>query len=165
MKQEETYAQDKDYRGDYKHHINLTTQPPLTTKELTIASQVNQNENAPVDQPSSQTTEEDTYGSTKIPIFPDDFPTSLNSVKEYITEKNGDTYIPHHSTLVLKKRRRMLYLPLEFCEITMDGLVDSGAFINAMSWSDYNAYKMNSDSCVIKEYPQLLSKSNAQTPN
>ena len=36
----------------------------------------------------------------------------------------------------------------------MDGLVDSGAFINAMSWSDYNAIKQNSDSCVIKEYPQ-----------
>ena len=36
----------------------------------------------------------------------------------------------------------------------MDGLVDSGAFINAMSWSDYNAIKMNSDNCVIKEYPQ-----------
>ena len=36
----------------------------------------------------------------------------------------------------------------------MDGLVDSGAFINAMSWSDYNAIKMNSDSCVKKEYPQ-----------
>ena len=48
----------------------------------------------------------------------------------------------------------MLCLPLEFGEITMDGLVDSGAFINAMSWSDYNAIKMNSDSCVIKEYPQ-----------
>ena len=36
----------------------------------------------------------------------------------------------------------------------MDGLVDSGAFINAMSWSDYNAIKMNSENCVIKEYPQ-----------
>ena len=48
----------------------------------------------------------------------------------------------------------MLYLPLEFGERTMDGLVDSGAFINAMSWSDYNTIKMNSDSCVMKEYPQ-----------
>ena len=36
----------------------------------------------------------------------------------------------------------------------MDGLVDLGAFINAMSWSDYNAIKMNSNSCVKKEYPQ-----------
>ena len=26
--------------------------------------------------------------------------------------------------------------------------------MNAMSWSDYNAIKMNSDSCVTKEYPQ-----------
>ena len=48
----------------------------------------------------------------------------------------------------------MLYLPLEFNETTMDGLVDSGAFINAMSWSDYNAINMSSDNCVIKEYPQ-----------
>ena len=48
----------------------------------------------------------------------------------------------------------MLYLPLEFGELRMDGLVDSGAFINAMSWSDYNAIKMNSDNCVIKEVPQ-----------
>ena len=48
----------------------------------------------------------------------------------------------------------MLHLPLEFGELTMDGLVDSGAFINAMSWSDYNAIKMNSDNSVIKENPQ-----------
>ena len=56
--------------------------------------------------------------------------------------------------MVLKKRQRMLYLPLEFGEITMDGLVDSGSFINTMSWSDYNVIKKNSYSCVLKEYPQ-----------
>ena len=27
-----------------------------------------------------------------------------------------------------------------------------------MSWSDYNLIKMNSDNCVIKEYPQLQFK-------
>ena len=48
----------------------------------------------------------------------------------------------------------MLYLPLEFGKIRLDGLVDSGAFINAMSWSDYNAIKMNSDNCIITVYPQ-----------
>ena len=79
-----------------------------------------------------------------------DFPTALSSIKEYITERDGDTYIPLHSTIVLKNRRRMLYLSLEFGELTMDGLVDSGAFINAMSWSDYNAIKMKSENCVIK---------------
>ena len=116
--------------------------------------QIDHNENAPDDNLSSQTTEEDTHDTTKIPISHSDFPTALNSIKEYITERDGDTYIPLHSTIVLKNRRRMLYLPLEFGELTMDGLVDSGAFINAMSWSNYNAIKMNSNNCVRKKYPQ-----------
>ena len=91
------------------------------------------NENAPNDNLPSQTTEEDTHATTKIHISHYDFPAALNSIKEYITERDGDTYIPLHSTIVLKNRRRMLYLPLKFGELTMDGLVDSGAFINAMS--------------------------------
>ena len=40
----------------------------------------------------------------------------------------------------------------------MDGLVDSGAFLNSMSRSDSNAIEMNSDNCIIKEYPQPLFK-------
>ena len=150
---EETYAQDEDYRGDHTHHANLIVRPPCSIKEQSAATQIEQNENAP-DQSSSQSTEEDTYGSSKKPIFPNDFPTSLNSIKEYVTEKDRSTYIPLHSTIPLKKRRRMLYLPLEFGEITMDGLVASGAFINALSWSEYNAIKINSDNCIIKEYPK-----------
>ena len=53
-----------------------------------------------------------------------DFPASLNSIKEFIIHKDNNSYIPLISTIPLKKRRRMLYLPLEFGEITMDGLVD-----------------------------------------
>ena len=151
--QEELYTQDKDYRGDHKHHTNLPSQPLLITEENTIAWQIDRSENALDNQHPQQTTEEDNYGTTKTSIFPSDFPASLNSIKKYVAEKDGETYIPFHSTIVLKKRRRMLYLPLEFGEITRDGLVDSGAFINAMSWSDYNAIKMNSDICVIKECP------------
>ena len=152
--QEETYSQDKDYRDNPKQHVKLPTQSPLINRELSIANQIEPNENAPDDCRLSQQTKEDTHGSTKAPIFSHNFPTSLNSIREYVAEKDGETHIPLHSTIILKKRRRMLYLPLEFGEITMDGLVDSGAFINSMSWSDYNAIKMNSDSCVIKEYPQ-----------
>ena len=151
---EETYAQDKDYRNENTHRADLIVQLPCYTKEQSIATQIEQNENATNDQISSQTTEGDTYGSPKKSILLDDFPTSLNSTKECVTEKDGNAYIPLHSTIPFKKRRRMLYLPLEFGEITMDGLVDSGAFINAMSLSDYNASNMNSDSCIIKEYPQ-----------
>ena len=152
--QKATFLQDQDYICDYQNHTNLLSQRTITTKELSVTTQIDQNENASDDHPSSQMTAEDTHGSTRIPIFLNDFPTSVNSIKEYITEEDGDTYIPLHSTIFLKNRRRMLYLPLEFGEITMDGLVDSGAFINAKSWSDYNIIKMSSDNCVIKEYPQ-----------
>ena len=76
---EGTLPQDKDYRGDDKHHMNLPSQPPLITEEHTIASQ---SENAPDEQPSPQTTEVDPYSNARIPSFPDDFPTSLNAIKE-----------------------------------------------------------------------------------
>ena len=56
-----------------------------------------------------------------------DLPASLDSIKEFIIHKNNDSYIPLMSTIPLKKRRRVLYLPLEFAEITIDGLVDSFA--------------------------------------
>ena len=152
--QEATFLQDQDYRSDHQNHANPLSQPTINTKELSVTTQIDHNENARDNNLSSQTTGEDTHDTTKTPISQKDFPTALNSIKEYITERDGDTYIPLHSTIVLKNRRRMLYLPLEFGEITMDGLVDSGAFINAMSWSDYNAIKMNSENCVIEEYPQ-----------
>ena len=160
--QKKIFVFDNDYRCDPPYRSDLYDQSSLTFKEQPIAPTIDQNTNALDEQSTSQLPKEDTNGSTMTSIFPEDFPVSLNSIKEYITEKNGDTYIPLHSTVVLKKRQRMLYLPLEFGEITMDGLVDSGAFINAMSWSEYNAIKMNSDICVIKEYPQPPFKLNVQ---
>ena len=143
-----------DYRHDCRFHEEAPSQPTITTKKPAAQTQRNTVENVHDVRTLSQMSEEDTHDPTRSPIFHDNFPTFLNSIKEYVTEKDGNTYIPLHSTIVLKNRRRMLYLPLEFGDLTMDGLVDSRAFINAMSWSDYNAIKINSDNCVIKEYPQ-----------
>ena len=153
IQQQDSYHQDKDYRENTIHPKAPFPQI-TTTEEHTGIPQLNQDEIEPTGKYPPQIDEKDPQNHIKPPNLPDDFPTSLNSIKEYVAEKDGETYIPLHSTIVLKSRRRMLYLPLEFGEITMDGLVDSGAFINAMSWSDYNTIKMNSDNCVIKEYPQ-----------
>ena len=147
-----TYPQDKDFRDNSKQNIDLSTQPPLTNTEFTIANQIKHN-NAQNDQQSPPQTKEDTHGSTQALISQTISP-HLSTLSKSMSLKRMERRIyPIHSTIILKKKRRMLYLPLEFGEITMDGLVDSGAFINAMSWSDYNAIKMNSDSCLIKEYP------------
>ena len=163
--QKATHTEDQDYRNACQNHEQPPFKPTSTTKELSTETRIDQIENAPDVHTASQMSEEDIHGSTQLPIFHDNFPTFLNSIEEYVTEKDGSTYILLHSTIPLKKRRRMLYLPLEFGEIIMDGLVDSGAFIKAMSLSDYNAIKMNSDNCVIKDTHRPLSRLNAQMPN
>ena len=85
IEKEETYTQDKDYRDDDEHRINLLTQPPLTTKEHTIASQADQNESTPDDQPSSQTTEEVLTAPPRYLSSPAISPS--RSIKEYVAEK------------------------------------------------------------------------------
>ena len=108
--QERTYVFDKHYRCD---PWDRPDQSSLTYKEQPIATVTDQNTNASDEQSPSPLPREHTNGSITKPIFLDDLPVSLNCIKEYISEKGGNT-IP------LKKRRRMLYLPLEFGEITME---------------------------------------------
>ena len=156
------YDFDKDYICDPWDKPELYDQCSLTFRHQFTTTTTQETDNALNEQPPK----EDTNGSNKNPIFPQDFPTSLNYMKVYVPEQDRDLYIPLHSTIPLKKRRRILHLPLEFSEITMDGLVDAGEFINAMSWSDYNLIKkMSSDNCVIDEYPQppfKIERANAQ---
>ena len=75
-------------------------------------------------------------------------------MKEFITSRGDHHYLPLMSTICLKKRRRMLYLPLDFGEITFYGLVDSGAYLKAISWSAYTMIRNNTENCIIKQYPQ-----------
>ena len=79
--QERTYVFDKDYRCDPWDRPNLYNQSSFTFKEHTTAPSVNQNTNAHDGQPSSRIPKEDTDGSNRKPIFSDDFPVSLNSIK------------------------------------------------------------------------------------
>ena len=95
---DETYTNDKDYRDNPKQHANFPTKPPLINRELSVANQLEQNENAPDDRPASQQNKEDKHDSTKTFMFSDNFSTSLIPIKEYAAEKDGETYIPLHST-------------------------------------------------------------------
>ena len=92
--QERIYVYDEDYTCDPWDRPDIYDQSNLSIKQQPIAASPDQNTNDNDEQPSSQPPEEDNYGSTKTHIFPDELPASLNSIKEYITEKDGDTYIP-----------------------------------------------------------------------
>ena len=40
------------------------------------------------------------------------------------------------SAIALKKKKRMLFLPVEFSTVKIDALVDSGSYINDISEKD-----------------------------
>ena len=67
---------------------------------------------------------------------PSKLPEDLNVIKEFIQLDKNDIYIPLMSTIALKKKKRMLFLPVEFNTVKIDALVDSGAYINAISERD-----------------------------
>ena len=48
-------------------------------------------------------------------------------------EQKNELYLPLTSTVVLKRKQEMLYVPLDFENIlTVDALVDSGTFVKAI---------------------------------
>ena len=49
-------------------------------------------------------------------------------------EQTTEVYLPITSTVVLRRKQEMLYVPLDFDNIlTVDALVDSGAFVSAIA--------------------------------
>ena len=73
-------------------------------------------------------------------------------VKDDIT--NG-LYMPLSSTTVLKRKKEMLYVPLDFENgLTKDALVDSGAYVSAIAQKEVDRIKQQAPSNTLKiDYP------------
>ena len=57
-------------------------------------------------------------------------------------EQTDEVYLPLTSTEVLKRKQEMLYVPLDFeNNLTVDALVDSGAFVSAIAQYDLGTIK------------------------
>ena len=57
-------------------------------------------------------------------------------VNTLITGTGEPDYVPLTTNLGLKYKRRMLYFPMDFGELTLDGLVDTGALSSAIPEAD-----------------------------
>ena len=57
-------------------------------------------------------------------------------VNTLITKTGEPDYVPLTTNLGLKYKRRMLYFPMDFGELTLDGLVDTGALSSAIPEAD-----------------------------
>ena len=66
-------------------------------------------------------------------------------------ENTSGLYMPLSSTIVLKRKKEMLYVPLDFeNSLTIDALVDSGAYVSAVAQKELDRIKQQSPSIILK---------------
>ena len=66
-------------------------------------------------------------------------------------EQTNEVYLPLTSTVVLKRKQEMLYVPLDFDNnLTVDALVDSGAFVSAIAQDDLETIKQKAPNNILK---------------
>ena len=66
-------------------------------------------------------------------------------------EQTNELYLPLTSTVVLKRKQEMLYVPLVFeNNHTVDALVDSGAFVSAIAQDDLETIKQKAPNNILK---------------
>ena len=64
-------------------------------------------------------------------------------------EQTDEIYVP--LTVVLKRKQEMLYVPLDFeNNLTVDALVDSGAFVSAIAQDDLETIKQKATNNILK---------------
>ena len=63
----------------------------------------------------------------------------------------NDFYIPLSSTIVLKRSKERLYVPLDFKNgLTIDALVDSGAYVSAIAQTELDRIKQQAPGNIFK---------------
>ena len=106
---------------------------------------------------------------TSHPVFPnplgtenpensgESMPQSLLDEKQFqnvlITRDGEPDCIPLSTNINLKCKKRMLYFPMDFEELTIDGLVDTGALSSAIPEMDLRKIRLLSPQSVIREGP------------
>ena len=74
-------------------------------------------------------------------------------IAEYLTRDpiTKEECIPIVSAVSLKKKKKMLFAPMDFQEFTQDALIDSGALVNCISETDYKKILQMSPKDIVKE--------------
>ena len=74
-------------------------------------------------------------------------------VNTLITRTGEPDYVPLITNLGLKYKRRMLYFPMDFGELTLDDLVDTGAPSSAIPEADLRKIGLLAPQSIVKDGP------------
>ena len=100
-------------------------------------------------------------------------PQSLLDEKQFqrvlLTKDGEPDCIPLSVKINLKCKKRMLYFPMDFEELTIDGLIDTGALSSAIPEMDLRKFRLLSRQSVIREGPLpnnqiLVANGQLETP-
>ena len=78
---------------------------------------------------------------------------TISQIEERLVrdETTNEHYMPLSSTIVLKRKKEMLYVPLNFKNgLTIEDLVDSGAYVSAIAQNELDRIKQQSPSNILK---------------
>ena len=65
-------------------------------------------------------------------------------------------YLPISTSLTLKRKLHMYYMPMDFEKLTLDGLIDTGALTSAISEQDLNKIKLLAIESIKETRPQPI---------
>ena len=78
---------------------------------------------------------------------------TISQIEERLVrdETTNEFYMPLSSTIVLKRKKEMLYVPLDFKNgLTKDAIDDSGAYVSAIAQNELDRIKQQSPSNILK---------------
>ena len=91
------------------------------------------------------------YDNVDDNISPPEITISQIEVRIVRDDITNELYIPLSSTIVLKRKKEMLYVALEFENgLTIDVLVDSGAYISAIAQKELDRFIQQAPSSILK---------------
>ena len=87
--------------------------------------------------------------------------TTTGHIEEILVknEQTNELYLTLTSTVVLKRKQEMLYVPLDFDKkLTIDFLVDSGAYVTAIAQNEVDKIKQEARTTSLKSTTLPFSK-------
>ena len=92
-----------------------------------------------------------TYDEGDDNISPPEITTSQIQEQLVRNENTNELYMPLSSTIVLKRKKEMLYVPLDLENgLTIDAIVDSGAYVSAIAQKELDRIQQQAPSNILK---------------
>ena len=123
---------------------NYFEQPtPQNQPQIDLISETQHKTTTVESQPSTSSCNEQ-----KRPLLDDDLTEHIQFDKE-----RNLSYLPISSTLTLKRKRHMYYMPMDFKKLTLDGLIDTGALTSTISEQGLNKIKLLANDAIRETGP------------